>query len=125
MIGIRWNYNPLIYRLHYLVYQNGDKYYQDFEGKIKEIPFSRIEAMNEQLNIAGGNDFLILRYREDHPWLRGEEIKVIHRLPSILDVPCTCSYCGWSGTVWDCIPDIDGDGGLGCPVCKTVIEAKG
>jgi hypothetical protein len=28
--------------------------------------------------------------------------------------------CGWKGIVIDCEPDIDGDGGLGCPNCGRV-----
>lgn len=42
----------------------------------------------------------------------------------ITDLPCKCT-CGWSGTVYDCEPDIDGDGGLGCPECNKVIEVTG
>lgn len=51
--------------------------------------------------------------------------KTIEQLPSIFDVPCLCPKCSWSGTVYDCEPDVDGDGNLGCPECKTVIEVKG
>ena len=38
----------------------------------------------------------------------------------ITDVRCRCG-CGWSGTVGDCEPDIDGDGNPGCPACSKVI----
>ena len=40
-------------------------------------------------------------------------------LKSILDVPMKCAdiKCRWKGLADDCIPDIDGDGSLGCPRC--------
>lgn len=41
----------------------------------------------------------------------------------ITDYPCKCE-CGWTGTVWDCEPDIDGDGSLGCPVCLKVVDTR-
>jgi len=41
-------------------------------------------------------------------------------LGRITDVKCRCP-CGWSGTVADCIGDVDGDGSLGCPRCESVI----
>lgn len=44
-------------------------------------------------------------------------------LPSICDVPLQCS-CGWSGTVGKAEPDIDGDGGLGCPDCFSVLDCR-
>lgn len=44
-------------------------------------------------------------------------------LPSIGNVACICS-CGWRGTVYDCEPDVDGDGSLGCPECLKVIETE-
>lgn len=34
-----------------------------------------------------------------------------------------CS-CGWVGVVWDCEPDVDGDGSLGCPECFKVVKIK-
>lgn len=36
-------------------------------------------------------------------------------LGSITEQPCQC-LCGWRGTVRDC------EGGLGCPMCKRVVE---
>jgi len=41
--------------------------------------------------------------------------------PRITDAKCECG-CGWQGIVWDCLADIDGDGGLGCPICSKYIE---
>lgn len=35
----------------------------------------------------------------------------------ITEAPCHCGVCGWKGTVGECEPDVDGDGGIGCPVC--------
>jgi len=46
-------------------------------------------------------------------------------LPSITDVECTCRVCHWHGIVGNCIPDIDGDGNLGCPNCDAVITVVG
>lgn len=40
---------------------------------------------------------------------------------SITSVPCRCA-CGWKGTVYDCEPDVDGDGSLGCPECQRVVS---
>jgi len=40
------------------------------------------------------------------------------QLRSIAMVPCRCDVCGWRGTVSRAVPDIDGDGSLGCPVCE-------
>lgn len=45
-----------------------------------------------------------------------------YSLPTITDQPCKCSNCGWTGIVWDCEGDVDGDGNLGCPECLMVVE---
>ena len=45
-------------------------------------------------------------------------------LQSIGDVTVKCD-CGWEGIVAQMEPDIDGDGGLGCPVCQKVIPVIG
>lgn len=42
-------------------------------------------------------------------------------MPSITSVPCYCFLCDWAGVVWDCEPDTDGDGGLGCPCCGAAV----
>lgn len=42
-------------------------------------------------------------------------------LRSITEVKCSCK-CGWTGTVIDCEPDVDGDGGLGCPCCMQLVN---
>lgn len=44
----------------------------------------------------------------------GERVK-------ITDVPVKCK-CGWIGTVDDCEPDVNGQGDLGCPLCKQIIN---
>jgi hypothetical protein len=44
-------------------------------------------------------------------------------LPSITQQECYCS-CGWTGTVWDCEPDVDDDGSLGCPECFKVVQVS-
>lgn len=49
--------------------------------------------------------------------------KTTKPLMSITKVSCTC-VCGWQGTVYDCEPDIDGDGSLGCPECGKVINVQ-
>ena len=42
----------------------------------------------------------------------------------ITDVACVCPVCGWTGTVGECEPDVDGDGSLGCPKCNAVVETE-
>jgi len=39
-------------------------------------------------------------------------------------VAVSCSNCGWAGTVDDTLPDIDGEGSLGCPKCENIIVVK-
>lgn len=43
-------------------------------------------------------------------------------LQSIGSVACVCSKCNWQGCVYDCEPDVDNDGSLGCPECLTIID---
>lgn len=43
-------------------------------------------------------------------------------LVSILSVPMQCPRCAWRGRVYDCEPDVDGDGSLGCQRCNAVME---
>jgi hypothetical protein len=43
-------------------------------------------------------------------------------LPSILDVPMLCPVCGFRFTVGQGFPDVDGDGGIGCPICFAVAK---
>ena len=38
----------------------------------------------------------------------------------ITDIERSCP-CGWSGTVGEMDPDVDGEGSLGCPECGVVI----
>lgn len=45
-------------------------------------------------------------------------------LGSILDVIMIYVSCGWEGIVWDCEPDVDGEGSLGCPKCLNVVKEK-
>lgn len=47
------------------------------------------------------------------------------RLMRITDVRTHCPNCGWEGKVMDAEPDIDGDGGLGCPTCGAVVITDG
>lgn len=42
----------------------------------------------------------------------------------ITDAPAMCAKCGWKGTVWECEPDIDGDGNLGCPDCNAIVYVQ-
>jgi len=45
-------------------------------------------------------------------------------LTSITEQLCDCTNkpeCQWKGRVHECLPDIDGDGGLGCPLCNSII----
>ncbi len=48
-------------------------------------------------------------------------IRAVGRL-HILDVPCVCNDCPWSGTVQACEPATDGD--LLCPQCRNVIVVR-
>lgn len=43
-------------------------------------------------------------------------------MTSIGDVKCRCQYCDWFGTVYDCEPDVNGEGSLGCPECSRVMR---
>lgn len=45
-------------------------------------------------------------------------------MKSILDADAWCDSCLWHGIVDDCIPDIDGDGNLGCPECGEIVETE-
>jgi len=45
-----------------------------------------------------------------------------HHPDSILSQGMVCA-CGWSGIVDNCIPDVDGDGSLGCPKCEKVVKS--
>jgi predicted RNA-binding Zn-ribbon protein involved in translation (DUF1610 family) len=49
---------------------------------------------------------------------------VSKNLRSILDAKCRCRQCGWKGTVEQCEPDVDGDGSLGCPIDKSVVDIE-
>lgn len=58
------------------------------------------------------------------------EIVENEQTQSILDVKMKCPECGLVAPVWDCDPDIDGLGSLGCSRClyvsnkKVVVEEK-
>jgi hypothetical protein len=40
-----------------------------------------------------------------------------------VEVECTENACMWTGTVDDCIPDVDGSGEIGCPLCMAFVRA--
>lgn len=40
----------------------------------------------------------------------------------IEDVAMVCSECGWTGTLGEAVPDVDGEGSLGCPMCLSVAK---
>lgn len=46
-------------------------------------------------------------------------------MKSIHEIIVVCPGCRWVGIVDECKPDVDGDGGLGCPLCNTVIGCNG
>ncbi len=48
-----------------------------------------------------------------------KNILLDEQLPRIGNALMECPCCGWEGTVYECEPDVDGDGSLGCPVCCT------
>lgn len=43
---------------------------------------------------------------------------------SINNIIAICAKCGWSGFVFECEPDIDGDGNPGCPDCNAVVYTQ-
>lgn len=45
-------------------------------------------------------------------------------LMSITEVPLICLVCDWSGTVGTAEPDCDGDGSLGCPDCRNILDSE-
>jgi hypothetical protein len=36
-------------------------------------------------------------------------------------VECTENACDWYGIVSDCLPDVDGQGTIGCPLCQAAV----
>lgn len=44
--------------------------------------------------------------------------------PSITEYHLRCKDCGWVGRVDGVIPDIDDEGGLGCPECGRVLDSR-
>ena len=42
-------------------------------------------------------------------------------LLKIGEVKTSCPICEWVGTVEECVPDVDGEGSLGCPKCEAVV----
>jgi len=47
-----------------------------------------------------------------------EAVKILQKIG---DVKGSCN-CGWVGTVDEAVPDVDGDGSLGCPECFSVMQ---
>lgn len=43
-------------------------------------------------------------------------------LMKIGEVKTLCRQCDWYGTVYDCEPDVDGEGSLGCPECGAIVD---
>ena len=43
---------------------------------------------------------------------------------SVFEIPvrCVAPECGWSGTVGEAVPDVDGDGSMGCPKCGRIVK---
>jgi len=81
----------------------------------------RDEPLPVYVEMVGGGNILSLDWNQGllrTIW----EPKETDSLPRIGDVKMFCPECDWRGTVYDCDPDIDGDGGLGCPDCHTVVE---
>lgn len=67
----------------------------------------------------------IVTFRRDFVAFVRDYDKYGRDLPSITEQPCRCGRCGWTGTVWDCEGDVDGDGSLGCPECLAAVEVYG
>lgn len=49
---------------------------------------------------------------------------VVGRPISILAVSVQCGVCGWAGIVKECEPDVDGNGSLGCPRCRNIVQVN-
>ena len=43
------------------------------------------------------------------------------RLTSIHHAPMHCPACDWRGFLGLCVPDVNGEGDLGCPTCNGVV----
>ena len=51
-----------------------------------------------------------------------DEVTDLLRTLRTTNVKMFCRECDWRGTVYDCEPDVGGDGNLRCPDCHTVVE---
>ncbi len=49
--------------------------------------------------------------KEWHKWLNIIEYQTFQ-----------CLACGWKGILYNCEPDIDGEGNPGCPECGRVVQ---
>ena len=92
--------------------------------------FASVDLQNN-INVLLHPESLTLRNdKMQNPLITQEIIKVVNELieelpanpNSILNAQVSCHNCSWRGSVNDCIPDVDGDGSLGCPVCEFVVS---
>jgi len=94
--------------------------HEDQEIDISEI----VQAVAWSIDVADGlarGTLLIPRIALE---VRGDLKGVIREaLRGITTVPLRCK-CGWSGTVYDAVPDVDGDGSLGCPDCDRLLDSR-
>jgi hypothetical protein len=87
------------------------------------------EKYGRPLQAHNGRDALVDAYQEALDlcvYLRQaieERVSDTPKLPSIGDVFCECPNCHWRGTVSGCIPDVNGNGSLGCPDCRWIVLA--
>ncbi len=92
---------------------------------LKEYPAPwKAEKVGSNIYLwANNQEPILITGRQDHFSLFEFVAKTVNNSvrPRITDVLCECS-CGWRGIVYDCEPDVDGDGNLGCPRCLKIVE---
>lgn len=84
------------------------------------LPWKIVESLHGESVMSANGEVVIKEHKHLYISDLLEAINNFAR-PRITDTFCDCD-CGWTGTVGNCLPDIDGDGGLGCPRCLVTIE---
>lgn len=87
------------------------------------LPWELVETQKGEYIKAANNEVIVSEHKNLYIFDILEFINNFAR-SRITDAQCECS-CGWQGIVEDCIPDVDGNGRLGCPECEAIIWAVG
>ena len=111
--GTRGGYQSANTKIEYL---NGDECV-DLSGVIGKVEWA-IDAVGD------GRARAVLHIAFPMLEAAAENVKAVINqfLPSIIEYPLECE-CGWAGSVGEATPDIDGDGGLGCPDCGRLLDS--